>query len=116
MRKQPPCEWDGAPSPKPSPFFFAAASSRASHHRPKPSMMSEASTPRPGAAKGVVPKKGMGMVFWIYGVPGMADMVNVEVPSMIAAGISRRGIAAERKRSCAMGAITKKATNRLTPP
>ena len=58
-------------------------------------MISEASTPRPGAAKGVVPKKGMGMVFWIDGVPGMADMVKVEVPSMIAAGIRRRGMAAD---------------------
>ena len=79
-------------------------------------MISEASTPSPGAAKGVVPKKGIGMVFWIDGVPGMADMVKVEVPSMIAAGIRRRGMAADRKRSCAMGAITKKATKRLTPP
>ncbi len=79
-------------------------------------MIRVAITPRPGAAKGVVPKKGMGMVFWIDGVPGMADMVKVEVPSMIAAGIRRRGIRAARKRSCAMGAMTKKATNRLTPP
>ena len=56
------------------------------------------------------------MVFWIEGVPGMADMVKVEVPSMIAAGISRRGMPAARNRPCAIGAITKKATNRLTPP
>ena len=60
-------------------------------------MISDASTPRPGAANGVVPKNGIGMVFWIDGVPGIADMVKVEVPSMIAAGISRLGIAAERK-------------------
>ena len=83
---------------------------------PKPNMMIEARTPSPGAAKGVVPKNGMGMVFWIDGVPGMADMVKVEVPSMIAAGISRRGMPAARNRPCAIGAITKKATNRLTPP
>ena len=80
-----------APSPKPSPLLFASASSRASHQKPKPSMISDARTPSPGAAKGVVPKKGIGMVFWIDGVPGMADMVKVEVPSMIAAGISLRG-------------------------
>ncbi len=57
-------------------------------------MMIEARTPSPGAANGVVPKKGIGMVFWIEGVPGIADMVKVAVPSMIAAGISRRGIPA----------------------
>jgi len=79
-------------------------------------MITEASIPRPGAAKGVVPKKGIGIGFWIDGVPGIADMVKVEVPSMIAAGIRRRGMLADRKRSCAMGAMTKKATNRLTPP
>ena len=79
-------------------------------------MITEASTPRPGAAKGVVPKKGIGIVFWIDGVPGIADMVKVEVPSMIAAGIRRRGMLADRKRSWAIGAMTKKATNRLTPP
>ncbi len=106
----------GAPSPKPSPLLFAAASSRASHHMPNASMIIEASTPSPGAAKGVVPKNGIGIVFWIDGVPGIADMVKVEVPSMIAAGIRRRGISALRNRSCAIGAMTKKATNRLTPP
>jgi len=79
-------------------------------------MMTDASTPSPGAANGVVPKKGIGIVFWIEGVPGKADMVKVEVPSMIAAGIRRRGTPAERKRSCAIGAMTKKATKRLTPP
>ena len=79
-------------------------------------MMSEAITPSPGAANGVVPKKGIGMVFWIEGVPGIADMVKVAVPSMIAAGISRRGMPAARNRFCAIGAMTKKATNRLTPP
>ena len=50
------------------------------------------------------------------GVPGNADMVKVEVPSAIAAGISRFGICAARNNSCAIGASTKKATNRLTPP
>ena len=52
-------------------------------------MMAEAMTPRPGAAKGVVPKNGIGIAFWIAGVPGSADIVKVEVPSAIAAGISR---------------------------
>ena len=79
-------------------------------------MMAEAITPSPGAAKGVVPKNGIGMAFWIAGVPGSADMVKVEVPSAIAAGISRRGMAAPRNSASAIGASTKKATNRLTPP
>jgi hypothetical protein len=52
--------------------------------------------PSPGAANGVVPKNGIGMAFWIAGVPGKADMVKVDVPSAIAAGIRRRGIAAAR--------------------
>jgi hypothetical protein len=72
--------------------------------------------PRPGAANGVVPKNGIGMAFWIAGVPGRADMVKVDVSSAIAAGISRRGIAAARNSAWAIGASTKKATNRLTPP
>ncbi len=79
-------------------------------------MMIEAMMPSPGAANGVVPKNGIGMAFWIDGVPGNADIVKVEVPSTIAAGISRRGIAAARNSVCAMGASTKNATNRLTPP
>ena len=72
--------------------------------------------PRPGAAKGVVPKKGIGMAFWIAGVPGKADIVKVEVPSAIAAGRSRRGMPPARKSAWPIGAMTKKATNRLTPP
>ena len=79
-------------------------------------MMAEAMTPRPGAANGVVPKNGIGIAFWIAGVPGSADIVKVEVPSAIAAGISRRGMAAARNSASAIGASTKKATNRLTPP
>ena len=55
------------------------------------------------------------MVFWIEGVPGIADMVKVAVPSMIAAGIAGAN-AGPRNRVCAIGAMTKKATNRLTPP
>jgi len=58
--------------------------------------------PRPGAAKGVVLKNGIGIAFWIDEVPGKADMVNVDIPSTIAAGISRRGMAAARN-SASMG-------------
>ena len=83
---------------------------------PKPSMISDARTPSPGAANGVVPKNGIGIAFWIEGVPGSADIVKVEVPSAMAAGMSRRGMLADRNSSCAIGASTKKATNRLTPP
>ena len=52
-------------------------------------MTADAMMPSPGAANGVVPKNGIGMAFWIAGVPGSADMVKVEVPSAMAAGISR---------------------------
>ena len=79
-------------------------------------MIAAAITPNPGAANGVVPKNGMGMAFWMAGVPGNADMVKVEVPRAMAAGISRRGILAWRNRLCAIGTSTKNATNRLTPP
>ena len=72
--------------------------------------------PRPGAANGVVPKNGIGIVFCTAGVPGSAVMVNVEVPSEIVAGISRSGMAAARNSVCAIGTMTKKATIRLTPP
>ncbi len=79
-------------------------------------MITEAMTPRPGAASGVVPKNGIGIAFWIDGVPGSADMVKVDVPSAIAAGMRRFGMSAARNIARAMGASTKNATNRLTPP
>ena len=79
-------------------------------------MMAEAMMPRPGAASGVVPKNGIGIAFWMAGVPGSADIVKVEVPKATAAGINRLGIAAVRNRACAIGTSTKNATNRLTPP
>ncbi len=79
-------------------------------------MIAEAITPSPGAASGVVPKKGIGIAFWMDGVPGSADMVKVRVPRPIAAGIRRRGISAARNMLSAIGASTKNATNRLTPP
>ena len=56
------------------------------------------------------------IAFWIAGVPGSADIVKVDVPSAIAAGIKRFGIAAARNSACAIGANTKNATKRLTPP
>src|SRR5262249_17824285 len=74
-------------------------------------MIAAATMPRPGAAKGVVPKNGIGVAFGIDGVPGSADMVKVEVPSTIAAGISRPGTPAARNSVCAIGASTNKATN-----
>jgi hypothetical protein len=43
-------------------------------------------------------------------------MVKVEAPSAIAAGIRRLGMSAAWNRARAIGARTKKATNRLTPP
>ena len=72
--------------------------------------------PRPGAANAVVPKNGIGMAFWMAGVPGSADIVKVDVPNATVAGISRLGIVAVRKTTCAIGTSTKNATNRLTPP
>jgi hypothetical protein len=79
-------------------------------------MIAAAMMPRAGAASGVVPKNGIGVAFWIAGVPGSADIVKVMVPRAIAAGIKRLGIPAPRNRACAIGTSTKNATNRLTPP
>jgi len=80
------------------------------------SMMAEATMPRPGPAKGVVPKKGIGMVFGIAGEPGIADMVKVEVPTTIAAASAGRGMSAARNKRRRHRRQPKKATNRLTPP
>ena len=60
--------------PKPSPARRAAASERVNHHSPKPNMMPAAMNPSPGAANGVVPKNGIGIAFWMAGVPGKADL------------------------------------------
>ncbi len=79
-------------------------------------MIADAMMPRPGAANGVVPKNGIGIAFWMAGVPGSADIVNVDVPSATAAGIRRFGMLASRNSACAIGTSTKNATNRLTPP
>jgi hypothetical protein len=101
---------------KPSPARRAADSPRASHHSPKPSMMAAAMKPRPGAANGVVPKNGIGIAFWIAGVPGKADIVKVAVPSITAPGSKRFGTSAARNRAWPIGASTNIATNTLTPP
>ena len=83
---------------------------------PNISMIAKATRPMPGAAKGVVPKNGIGIAFWIAGVPGIAVIVNVVVPSAIAAGINRRGMSPRGTAPRAIGPMTKNATNRLTPP
>ena len=89
------CSWATTSSCFAFAVSFAGAArgafARLSHHSPKPSMIAAATMPRPGAAKGVVPKKGMGIAFCRAGVPGNADMVKVMVPSAIAAGTRRRG-------------------------
>ena len=79
-------------------------------------MTAVAMTPRPGAANGVVPKNGIGIAFWMAGVPGSADIVNVMVPRQMAAGIRRFGMFAARNSAWPIGTSTKKATKRLTPP
>jgi hypothetical protein len=66
----------GEARPKPSRPRRAALSARPSHHKPNASMMTEAMLPRPGAANGVVPKNGIGIAFWIAGVPACADTVK----------------------------------------
>ena len=38
-----------------------------------------------------MPKNGIGIAFWIAGVPGNAVIVNVNAPSAMVAGISRLG-------------------------
>ena len=72
--------------------------------------------PSPGAANAVVPKNGMGMAFWIAGVPGRADMVKVKAPSAIVPGIRRFGMSVLRNRAAAIGKTAKATTNADTPP
>ena len=112
-------DWPGASAagpPKPSPAARARRSARASHHSPKPSITAEAMMPSPGAANGVVPKNGIGIAFWIAGVPGIAVIVKVVVPSATAGASRRFGMSAARNSACPIGAMTNMATNRLTPP
>ena len=53
----------GTSAPYPSPLARALRSARPSHHMPKPNMTIAAINPSPGAAKGVVPKNGIGIAF-----------------------------------------------------
>ena len=90
---------------------------RASHHRPKPSMMAAAIMPRPGAANGVVPKNGIGNGVLDRGRAGQRRHGE----GRGAERDRRRHQAARhgrpsRNSASAIGASTKKATNRLTPP
>ena len=78
-------------------------------------MMKAARVPNPDG-EGGMPKNGMGIAFWIAGVPGRADMVKVEVPSAMAAGGSGGWGYRPREQGLGDQPITKKATNRLTPP
>ncbi|MOA44002.1 hypothetical protein D3C78_1662230 [compost metagenome] len=66
-------------------------------------MISPAISPRPGAAKASVPKKGLGIAFWIAGVPGSAVMVKVKAPRAMAPGISRLGMPASRNSAAPIG-------------
>jgi hypothetical protein len=50
------------------------------------------------------------------GVPGIADMVKVNAPRPMVAGIRRRGMFATWNICFAMGTSTKKATKTLMPP
>ena len=59
--------------------------------------------PRPGAAKAVVLKYGIGIRFWIWMVPGRQVIVNVNDPKAMAAGIRRLGISASRNIAAAKG-------------
>jgi len=78
-------------------------------------MIAEAMIPRPGAANGLVPKNGIGIAFWMAGVPGNADIVKVEGAQSDRGRNQPLGISAARNTACAIGASTKNATNRLTP-
>ena len=84
--------------------------------QPAASMITAPIRPSPGAAKGVVPKKGIGIAFWIAGVPGSAVIVKVKAPSAIVAGISRRECPARMNSATAIGWTAKATTNSDTPP
>ena len=52
----------------------------------------EPMSPIQGAAQPSVLKNVVGMIFWIWGVPGSASMVKVKAPSAMVPGIRRFGI------------------------
>ena len=64
----------------------------------------------------MVPKNGIGMAFWIAGVPGRADIVKVKAPSARLPGIRRLGMSASRNRAAATGKMAKATTKAETPP
>ena len=64
----------------------------------------------------MAPNTGIGIAFWMAGVPGSADIVNVKAPSARAAGIRRLGMPASRNRAAAAGKIANATTNSDTPP
>ena len=73
-------------------------------------------TPRVGAAQLVVPKKLVGMMFWICGLPGSAASAKVMVPSASAPGIRRFGISASLNSATAIGTMVNATTQAETPP
>ena len=87
-----------------------------SHAAPTPSMMVPAMDPRPGAANVSVPKNGIGIAFWMAGVPGTPLSVNVAPPRRIAPGMRRLGVFAARNSATATGYDANTTTNTETPP
>ena len=95
----------GSARPNPSPLRRAAAAARPSHHKPNASHDCRGDDPKTRCGQRVVPKNGIGMAFWIAGVPGSADIVKVEVPKATVAGINRLGICRRAEQTaCAIGA------------
>ncbi len=64
----------------------------------------------------MVPKNGIGIAFWIAGVPGSAVIVKVNAPSAMVAGMSRLGTCACRNSDAAIGYTAKATTKSDTPP
>ena len=64
----------------------------------------------------MVPKYGIGIAFWIAGVPGSADIVKVKAPSAMAPGMKRLGTLASRNSAAAIGKMANATTNSDTPP
>ncbi|MDT4863112.1 hypothetical protein FQZ97_978050 [compost metagenome] len=74
-----------------------------SHQLPSTSIIRPPISPSTGAAKASVPKKGLGMAFWMAGVPGNAVMVKVKAPRAMAPGSRRLGMPASRNSAVPMG-------------
>lgn len=71
---------------------------------------------QPRGRPALVPKKLVGIMFWICGVPGRASMVNENAPSATVAGINRLGMPLWRNSSAANGYTANATTNSDTPP